>query len=311
VRAIHIDEVPQAPGESGRSCDQCLAALDEQQRYCIRCGAHQRDAYDPAARYFGEVTRRRPAPPAEGPVAAGDGSSSRWPVVFLALLPVGVALGVLVGKGHNDDQKLIDALRSNHGAAIAAVGPGTATVAANAGGALPSDFPLERGWTVKLSTLPLRTSTKAAVTSAERAAEAKGAQSVGLINPREYTTTPDQGSDSYVIYSGSFKQRGAAAKALAKLKKKFPGAQVIAVKSVNGSSGAGKVLSKTPLGTAHKVEGYKPSAAQVKKDTQLVQDINRRTGQSYIQSQRGLPDQISVGGSPGSAPAPSTGPGQP
>jgi hypothetical protein len=82
---------------------------------------------------------------------------------------------------------------------------------------------------------------------------------------------------------------------------------VIAVESVNGSGGQGEALSKTELGTAHKVTGFKPSAAKIKHDTDLVRQINRNTGQTYIQSQRGLPDQIVVGGDPGSAPAPTEG----
>jgi hypothetical protein len=187
----------------------------------------------------------------------------------------------------------------------------TAAVAAATTGALTSDFPLQKGYAVKLSTLPVQGTDRAAATKAEAAAKARGANQVGLINPKEFTTKPDQGSGSYVIYSGSFKDRAGATRLLAKLKRKFPGAVVIAVASANGGGSSGKALSRTSLGTAHQVAGFRPSAQKVKQDTQLVQRINRQTGRTYVQSQRNLPDQIVVGGTPGSAPAPPQGSGQP
>jgi hypothetical protein len=146
----------------------------------------------------------------------------------------------------------------------------------------------------------------------EAAAKAKGAPKPGLISPNDFTVKPDPGAGSYVVYSGSFKTRGGALKLLAKLKKKFSAAQVIEVTSKGAAAGAGKALSKTSFGTAHKLEGYKPTAQRVKQDTQLVQQINHQTGRTYVQQQQHLPDSISVGGSPGSSAAPpATGPGQP
>ena len=303
-----------------RSCDSCQSPLDDDQRYCVRCGTRQRDVYDPAARYFASSAqrRRRVAPEKSSPSEGGESSAAmRWAAVFLALLPVAVAIGVTVGKTGDDTSKLIDALRHQRGGALATAGTAAQQQAAtspvssqSAAGGLPSDFPLAKGFAVKLGTLPLSAKRDAA-TKAESDAKAKGAPSPGLINPRQFRTTPSQGG-KYALYAGAFRGRAGAAKLLAKLKKRFPGAQVIAVESVNGASSQGKVLSKTSLGTAHQVAGFKATPARVKHDTQLVQQINHRTGQTYIQSQRGLPDQIVIGGTPGSAPAPpSTGPGQP
>jgi hypothetical protein len=305
-------EAPPPPASRLRTCEECQAALDDEQRYCVRCGSRQPDVYDPAARYFASSARRRRSPARAGARPARPGAGApRWAALFLALLPVAVALGVLVGKGNGNgnEDKLIDALRSQRGSVASTAAPAAQTTGASnrTGGALPSDFPLDKGYTVKLSTLPLRETDGAAVAKAKAAATAKGAKKVGLINPRQFKTRPSQGADRYVLYSGSFKAKGDAAKLLAGLKKKFPGAQVIAVESVNGSDGQGQALSKTQLGTAHKVTGFKPSAEKVKHDTNLVQQINRNTGQTYVQSQRGLPDQIVVGGDPGSAPAPDPG----
>jgi hypothetical protein len=307
------DEPVTAPAIRQRTCAECRSPLDEEQRYCVRCGARQPDVYDPAARYFKTSTRRRPAP-TQRPARRSGSGATRWTALFLALLPVAVALGVLVGKGNGSDDKLIEALRSQRSGVAATAAPGQRTTAAasRTSGGLPSDFQLDKGYAVKVGTLPLLGTDRASLTKAEAAAKAKGAGRVGLINPRQFKILPSQGADKYVLYSGSFKAKGDAVNLLAKLKRKFPGAAVIAVQSINGSDGQGKALTKTQLGTAHQVAGFKPSAAKVKKDTQLVQDINRRTGQTYIQSQRGLPDQIVVGGNPGSAPAPSSGPaGQP
>lgn len=312
-----VPDEPKAPTPSlQRACEDCQAPLADEQRYCVRCGRRQTDAYDPAARYFADSTRRR-RPAAPRPPRRSSGSaSSRWAALFLALLPVAVALGVLVGNGNDDQDKLIDALKTRSGTAVAATaGPSTAqttTASASAGGALPSDFPLDKGYAVQVGTLPLRSTGAAAAKEAEAAAKAKAGEKVGLINPRQFTVKPSPGADKYVLYAGGSKDRGAAEALLRKVKKKVADARVVAVESVNGADGQGKVLSKSSLGTAHQVTGFKPTQEKIKKDTQLVHDINRRTGQTYVQSQRGLPDQIVVGGDPGSAPAPADGPaGQP
>lgn len=312
---LHLHEAP-PPRPHGRACSECQASLDEQQRYCVRCGARQRDVYDPAARYFSASTRRRrtvAAPVARAGRAEPGSAAARWAALFLVLLPVAVAIGVLVGKGNGNDDKLIDALKSQRGTAVAA-GPSaqTATAAATSSGSLPSDFPYRKGFAVKVATLPAKGTDVAAVKAAEAAAKAKGAPKPGLISPKDFAVKPDPGGGSYVVYSGSFKTRPEAAKLLAKLKKKVSGAEVIEVTSRSGAAAAGKPLSKTSFGTAHKLEGYKPDAARVKQDTQLVQQINHQTGRSYVQQQQHLPDTISVGGSPGSStPPPATGPGQP
>ncbi|HEY1595523.1 MAG TPA: hypothetical protein VGF74_09010 [Thermoleophilaceae bacterium] len=121
-------ESPPRPGrELPHGCEECGAPLDVQQRYCVRCGTRNRNAPSPAADYFSRSGRRGRATPAS---TAAAPRRRHWlaanaPALFLALLPLAVAAGVLIGKGGgSNDQQLIDALRSQRpavaGAATAA-----------------------------------------------------------------------------------------------------------------------------------------------------------------------------------------------
>jgi hypothetical protein len=57
---------------------------------------------------------------------------------------------------------------------------------------------------------------------------------------------------------------------------------------------AGKALSKTRFGTAHQLTGQKVSQAQLNQGAQVVKHEQQSAGKSYVSSQRGLPDQVSV-----------------
>jgi hypothetical protein len=120
-------ESPPTPAE--HACEECAAPLDLQQRYCVRCGTRNRNAPSPAAEYFSRKGRReRPAAAAPAP------SRRRWlgsnaPALLLALLPVAVGVGVLLGKnGGSNDQQLIDALKNQKPVAASAA-PTTAAMA--------------------------------------------------------------------------------------------------------------------------------------------------------------------------------------
>jgi hypothetical protein len=56
----------------------------------------------------------------------------------------------------------------------------------------------------------------------------------------------------------------------------------------------GKVVASTKYGVAHQVSGFKPTAAKIRSDTKLVQNINKSIGKNYLQAQRNLPDTIVV-----------------
>jgi hypothetical protein len=295
-----------APGGKFLLCEQCQAPVDRDQRYCVRCGARQSHARNPATSYFATAARdRRTGAPQQRPEGFLRGPAF---ALFLVLLPLGVGIGVLVGRSgsSNNNDKLIAALQKQQPVVASAPTTGAPATAASSGapaGNLASDFALQRGFAIKLSTLPIRGTDQGAVTRAEQEARAKGASQVGLINPKDFKLTPAQSPSSYIIFSGQFKTRAEAVKALAKLKSQFPGAEVIAVAPV--AAAAAPVLAHTAYGTVHKIAGSRPTAQQVQQDKQVVQKINHTVGKSYVQAQRGLPDTIVVtgGGSSGSTPA--------
>ena len=273
------------------TCEECGAPLDEKQRYCVSCGARRRDKGGPAVQYFanaGKRTRR------SGGRAGGPSGARAAAVLFFIVLPIAVAIGVLVGKGNgNDNKDLADAIKNLQ------AGGGTGTQLASTAAATPitSDFTLDKGYTVELKTLPVDGTDQSAVSSAKQSATSQGATDVGIINTSEFSVTPAPPANTYVLYSGQFKSKGEATKALGKLKAKFKDAQVVSVK--RNSSGEGQLVDKTAYGDVHKVEGFAPTQQKVASDTALVNQEAQKTGKNYVDSQKNLPDVIVVGGSGG------------
>jgi hypothetical protein len=209
------------------------------------------------------------------------------------VLPIAVAIGVLVGKGNgNNDQDLADAIKN-----LQVNGTGSQLASTAAATPVTSDWTLDKGYTVELKTLPADGTDQAAVDSAKKDAMDQGATDVGIINTSEFTVTPAPAAGAFVLYSGQFKSKAEATKALGKLKAKFKDAQVVSVKK--NSSGEGQLVDKTAYGDVHKVEGFTPSAQKVASDTALVNEQSKKTGQNYVDSQKDLPDVIVVGGNGG------------
>ncbi|MCW2967938.1 MAG: hypothetical protein JWM71_1710 [Solirubrobacteraceae bacterium] len=277
-------------------CGECGAPLDDQQRYCVECGTSRRHPGDPVARYFAQaasVRSLRAAPVAPGTSVRGRRHvENRWIAVALAMLPVAAAIGVMVGRhggGGTSDAQLLAALRAQ-----GATGGGAAAQSSTASAAaINSDFSLAKGYVVKLSTLPGKGTTAAAVAKAKSAAKAKGAKAVGVINPSDFVLSPSTGS-AYLLYSGQFKTKAQADKALSTLKHRFPGASVVQVKPTASSSGgsaktAGKITTSAAVATQEH-----PTAKQKTDGARIVQQIQAAKGKSYVQQQRQLPDTIVV-----------------
>ena len=142
-----------------------------------------------------------------------------------------------------------------------------------------------------------RTNTESGQTKFEKQATDQGAPDVGIINTSEFAVTPAPAPNTYVLFSGQFKSKAEATKALDKLTGKFKDAQVVTVK--RSSSDSGQLVKKTAYGDVHKVEGFAPSAQKVASDTALVNQEAQKTGKNYVDSQKDLPDVIVVGGSGG------------
>jgi hypothetical protein len=270
------------------ACEECGAPLDEKQRYCVSCGARRRDKGGPAVQYFANAGKRR-----RGPGKASGASGARAAaVLFFVVLPIAVAIGVLVGKGNgNDNQDIADAIKN-----LQAGGTGSALASTSASVPITSDWTLDKGYTVELKTLP-QSSDQAAVDAAKQDATSKGVSDVGIINTSEFTVTPAPQGGGFVLYSGEYKTKAEAMKAIAKVKGKFLGALVVEVKK--NSSGEGQLVEKTGYGDVHKVEGFQASQQKVASDTALVNQQAQKTGKNYIDSQKDLPDVIVVGGSGG------------
>src|SRR5690349_2433669 len=132
------------------SCEECGAPLDEKQRYCVNCATRRRDHGGPAVQYFAKAGRRSRSGSRR---TAGPSGARAAAVLFFVVLPIAVAIGVLVGKGNggNNDQQLADALKN-----LQANGNGASALASTAATTpIPSDFALDKGYTVELRTLPV------------------------------------------------------------------------------------------------------------------------------------------------------------
>jgi hypothetical protein len=286
---------PVAEAQSYEQCGQCGAPVEATQRYCVVCGFHRRHVRDPVSRYLMTATSRtRSGSAARARRRRGAGLGA---ALLMAVIPIAVGVGVLVGRSSSSgDDKLIAALRAQKPEVVTTAGGGSPTSAGSfASTSLSSDFPLQDGYAVEIQTLPSGGTTHSALAGAEHSAESKGAPHVGVILQSDYRVTPAPPAGAIVIYSGAYKSRAAAVAALAKLSRSFPAAKVIQVRSAAESvAGGGRVIAHTHYGTVHQIVGFHATKTQLAQGAQVVNKIQQTQGKSYVDAQRGLPDQISV-----------------
>jgi hypothetical protein len=117
-------------------CEECGAALDPQQRYCVNCAARRGNGANPSSRYFASMSKRARRPVATRPAGKQSSGSRAAAVGFFALLPIAVAIGVVVGRadsGSGDEGALLQALREQgSNGAVASTAEGTTATGANA-----------------------------------------------------------------------------------------------------------------------------------------------------------------------------------
>jgi hypothetical protein len=117
--------------QANEPCEECGAAMDPQQRYCVNCAARRGNGANPASRYFATMSKRARRPLAR-PAAKQSPTSRAAAVAFFALLPLAVALGTAVGRsgsgGDDNSDALLQALRERP-TATATAGTATATTA--------------------------------------------------------------------------------------------------------------------------------------------------------------------------------------
>jgi len=257
----------------GEPCSGCGLPLGADQRYCLECG-QRRGALPGFISAAGAPPPRASAPPkpwyAEIPRQTG--------LAAAALLLLALGLGVLIGSLGDDSAPA--------GRPVAAARPQVITVQTG-GGAAPvaqftSDWPSGTdGYTVQLQTLPKAGSDPAAVTAAKQAATGNGATDAGALDSDEFGSLD---SGNYVIYAGVFTTRKQAAKALRRLKGKFPDATVVKVSS--GAASSSELFS-----------GKKKKSATV--DRSALKDLQNSKGGDYNKKSAKLPDTTKL---PGKAP---------
>jgi hypothetical protein len=96
------------------SCDQCGSPVDDKQRYCVVCGSRRKHVHDPALRYLaGAGARSRGATKPTAQSRRGRRSAGLGTALVIAVIPLAVALGLLIGHaGSGSDAKVLAALRA-------------------------------------------------------------------------------------------------------------------------------------------------------------------------------------------------------
>jgi hypothetical protein len=272
--AVEHMTVPVPIGIPGESCFACGALMAEDQRYCLNCGERRGQ---PRVPLHPEAPATRPAPPEpEDPSRVparllGRPISIGAAVAGIAVLLLAGLVGVLIGNSGDNGPATAAAPPRPQVITIATPGAGAASAADQT---FTSDWPDGTdGYTVQLQTLSKDASDPAAVATAKSAALDKGAPAVGALDSDDFESLD---SGNYVVYSGVFKSKTAATKGLKKLKDKFPGARVVAVKASGGSGGSGKKVNKGEL-----------------------KDLQNSSPQDYQKKSKKLPDKLKT---PGKAP---------
>jgi len=273
-------------GEPGDPCLTCGAALAGDQRYCLECGARRaearlpfldvlaaQDSPEPDAVAVAAAPPATPLPPRSAPGGVSPGAAAVG--VGLAVLFLGV--GVLVGKSGDDGSA-----KQQAAAPVVTVGgaaPTATTASASTGAAaeFTSDWPEgQSGFTIQLQALPKKGTDPAAVAAAKTAATGKGATAVGALDSDLYKSLKPA---EYVVYSGVFKTKAQATKALGKAKKGFPRAKVVKVSA-----------------------GQDPAAAidqkQAAADKKRLEELQNLSGADYSRRSRRLPKTLALPGAP-------------
>jgi len=223
-----------------------------------------------------------PAAPPSGPGAPPAGAQRGNTVTVIAgvgVLLLAMGVGVLIGRSGGSK-----APASSPQVISVATTPGAGAGSSGVAAATPlSDDWLAgtSGFTVQLQTLPQSSTQVSAVEAAKAAASAKGAKGVGALKSEDFSSLA---SGNYVIYSGVYHKKAEAQKALAGLKKSFPGASVVAVSNGSATSGAG--------GSEGSATGSSPGHPA---PPTVVKSLRKSGGGNYEQKSKNLPDEIETG----------------
>jgi len=258
------------------------------QRYCLECGERRLPMSSVLEGPRPGSEQARPTPPATPstpprppelapPEAAAPANSTLTVIAGVGVLLLAMGVGVLIGRS----------TASKPGMAapqvITVAGGSAPSSSTGTEASFTSDWPSgTKGYTVRLQTLPQSGTAVSAVEAAKSAATAKGAKSVGALKSEEFSSL--SGSD-YVIYSGVYHKRSEAQKALAALKRSFPGASVIEVSNGSSTSSEGSAGSSSGAGSSLR----NPAPPSV------LNNLKSAKGKSYAEKSKNLPNVISTG----------------
>ncbi len=287
VSSESIASPPQLVG-APEPCRGCGAPLADDQRYCLECGERRTPM---SSVLLGAAPSSSPAPqgppgaPPLAPGPAGDGAGRGNAATLIAgvgVLLLAMGVGVLIGRSGGGAKAPSAAPQV---ITVGSVGASTGTGPSATEASFSDDWPSgTSGYTVRLQTLPVAGTQVSAVQAAKSAASAKGAKGVGALKSEDFSSLP---AGNYVIYSGIYHKRAEAQKALAALKKIFPGAGVVKVSNASTSSTSGSGSGATPSGAGSTPSNPAPPS--------VVEGLKNVKGKSYEEKSKNLPNVISTG----------------
>jgi hypothetical protein len=216
------------------------------------------------------------APPAHG---AGQRNPTLTVIAGVGVLLLAMGVGVLIGRAGASKQSAAPAQVITVSSAPSSAGTATTPSSESS---FTGDWPSgTSGYTVQLQTLPQPGTAVSAVESAKSSASAKGAKAVGALKSEEFSSLT---AGNYVIYSGDYHKKPEAEKALAGLKKSFPGAKVLRVSNGGSSSSSAEPPVSSPGGVGQSES--KPAPPSVLNGLKSVR------GKSYEEKSKNLPDVV-------------------
>jgi hypothetical protein len=222
------------------------------------------------------------------PVRAGSSDRGEWwqrnntltVIAGVGVLLLAMGVGVLIGRASSSAPAPRPAVVTIGSLPSGGTGAGGGSEATFTG-----DWPSGKsGYAVQLQSLPESGTTVSQVEAAKSSATAKGATSVGALKSEEFSSLA---AGSYIVYSGEFKQRAEAQKALARLKRKFPGAKVIHVSNGSGAGsgpGGGKAAAN---GSGADINHPAPPS--------VLEGVSKAKGKSYEEKSKNLPNVVETG----------------
>jgi hypothetical protein len=231
-----------------------------------------------------------PPPGAAPPSAAGgpERNNTLTVIAGVGVLLLAMGVGVLIGRAGSPKQAATPAPVISVAPPTSTTGAGTTASETSFTGDWPSG---KSGYTVQLETLAQSGTSVARVQAAKDAASEKGAKSVGALNSEEFSSLAP---GSYVIYAGVYPKKPEAEKALAGLKKSFPGAKVIKV-SGGGSSSPGGGAGSSSGGDSGSSSGLPPSSESRPAPPTVLNKLKGKKGKTYEETSKNLPDVVETG----------------